>query len=558
MSVNPVKRKLAAILAADAVGYSRMMAADEEGTMKILSAHRSMIDGIIEFHEGRIINTAGDSVLAEFASPTQAVRCAVEIQDALKTRNDALPEQRRMHFRIGVNLGDVMVKGDDLLGDGVNVAARLEGIAEPGMIYIASSVYDQIAGKLDLGFVDLGEQALKNIDRPIRAYRVDRDSRRVTPDKRGPARGAGPWIAAAVAVAAIGAGAFWFQGQQTASRQEESTKAKAAADAEIAKARAETEEARSRAAAAQRALEEQRLAETRARAQAELSAARAEADATRRKAEGELASATKARRAAEEEAARRKAEADAALASAKAAARPAAKAAAAPVPATKWAATFACGSTGPVPPASFPASVSSVGSAFALGRGEAGQPGSLRMKGTRQPDGRLSLSGGGIAGVAHAKGQAYDAVLEGKFTGERYEGRGKLGDRDCTLTLMTEAAAVRQAADLQASYPGPWTASVACAALSSLPPSVHPMGASASGQQYDVFAGKQGQPGSVRLTGQRMPDGAMRVAGKGIASNKEFFGQPYQVDFAGKFSGERFEGRGKFGTRDCLLTIARR
>ena len=131
MSVNPVKRKLAAILAADAVGYSRMMAADEEGTMKILSAHRSVIDGIIQFHEGRIINTAGDSVLAEFASPTQAVRCAVEIQDALKTRNDSLPEDRQMQFRIGVNLGDVMVKGDDLLGDGVNIAARLEGIAEP-------------------------------------------------------------------------------------------------------------------------------------------------------------------------------------------------------------------------------------------------------------------------------------------------------------------------------------------------------------------------------------------------------------------------------------------
>jgi len=276
MSVNPVKRKLAAILAADAVGYSRMMAADEEGTMKILSAHRSMIDGIIEFHEGRIINTAGDSVLAEFASPTQAVRCAVEIQDALKTRNDALPEQRRMHFRIGVNLGDVMVKGEDLLGDGVNVAARLEGIAEPGMIYIASSVYDQIAGKLDLGFVDLGEQSLKNIDRPIRAYRVDRDSRRATVGKRKSGTGALQWVAAAVAVSAIGGGIYWYQGQQAAGRQEEMARTKAAADAEIAKARAEADAAKQSAAvatdsaaAAQRALEEQRIGATRARAQAE-------------------------------------------------------------------------------------------------------------------------------------------------------------------------------------------------------------------------------------------------------------------------------------------------
>ncbi|HEY5720353.1 MAG TPA: adenylate/guanylate cyclase domain-containing protein, partial [Gammaproteobacteria bacterium] len=168
----PLKRRLVTILAADAVGYSRMMSADEEDTLRVLGAHRAVIDGIIAFHEGRIVNTAGDSVLAEFASPVQAVRCAVEMQDALKTRNDALPEARRMLFRVGINLGDVMVKGDDLLGDGVNVAARLEGIAEPGGICISSSVYDQISGKLDLRLDDIGEQALKNISRPIRTYRI--------------------------------------------------------------------------------------------------------------------------------------------------------------------------------------------------------------------------------------------------------------------------------------------------------------------------------------------------------------------------------------------------
>src|SRR5205085_6188877 len=124
------KRKLAAILAADAVGYSRMMGEDEEGTMRVLAAHRTVIDGVIDFHDGRIVGTAGDSVLAEFASPVEAVRCAVEIQAALYTRNDSLPETNKMQFRIGVNLGDVMEKDDDLLGDGVNVAARLEGIAE--------------------------------------------------------------------------------------------------------------------------------------------------------------------------------------------------------------------------------------------------------------------------------------------------------------------------------------------------------------------------------------------------------------------------------------------
>ena len=167
-----VKRRLTCILAADAVGYSQHMGRDEEGTIRVLAAHRSVIDGIIIFHGGRIISTAGDSVLAEFASVVEAVRSAVEIQEALKTRNDTLPEESRMHFRVGVNLGDVVVKDNDLLGDGVNVAARLETIAEPGGICISSSVYDQITGKLDLGFKDIGEQSLKNISRPIRVYRV--------------------------------------------------------------------------------------------------------------------------------------------------------------------------------------------------------------------------------------------------------------------------------------------------------------------------------------------------------------------------------------------------
>ena len=142
------------------------MSTDEEGTLRILAAHRAVIDGIIEFHEGRIINTAGDSVIAEFGSPVEAVRCAAEIQDALKTRNDSLPEAQRLLFRIGVNRGDVMEKGSDLLGDRVHVAARLESIAEPAGICVSSSVYDQIAGKLDLGFVNIGTQSLKNIQRP--------------------------------------------------------------------------------------------------------------------------------------------------------------------------------------------------------------------------------------------------------------------------------------------------------------------------------------------------------------------------------------------------------
>jgi hypothetical protein len=510
--------------------------------MKVLSAHRSVIDGIIQFHEGRIINTAGDSVLAEFASPTQAVRCAVEIQDALKTRNDTLPEDRRMHFRIGVNLGDVMVKGDDLLGDGVNVAARLEGIAEPGHIYIASSVYDQIAGKLDLGFVDLGEQSLKNIDRPIRAYRVDRDSRRVTVAKRKSGTKPASWVAAALAAAALGAGVLWFQGQQAASRQEQSAKAKAAADAEIAKARAEAEEAKKTAAAsadtaaaAQRALEEQRIAATRARAQAELSAARAEAEATRSKAQAELASASEARRAAE-------------TASKKAAA----PATAAPsAGSTKWAGTFACGSIGTSPPAAYSAVLNSVGNSFELSAGKRGQPGWLQMTGIRRADGTLRLAG---SGINRGSGTTYQATMEGRFTGEHYLGRGVFGTRDCSLRIVTEEAAAREAVAL----PGPWTANLACAAEASSPPAAFPMHIAVNGRNFELTAGKPGEPHSAKMGGRREAGGRMRITGKGISGMKESYGQAYGIEFDGKFASERYQGRGKLGARDCSLTIARR
>lgn len=213
----PMKRRLAAILAMDAVGYSTLIASDEEGTIATLRAHRVVIDGIIGLHEGRIVNTAGDSVLAEFASPVEAVRCAVEIQDALKTRNEGIPEEKQLLFRIGINLGDVMVEGEneDLLGDGVNIAARLEGCAEPGGIVVSSSIYDQIADKLSLGFTDMGEQSLKNIPRPVRAFSISGVAAPTGPSptgplgaKRGLSRRALAGIVAAVLIAAI-AGAYF-------------------------------------------------------------------------------------------------------------------------------------------------------------------------------------------------------------------------------------------------------------------------------------------------------------------------------------------------------------
>ncbi len=167
-----MERRLAAILAADVVGYSRLMEADEEATARTLNDYREIVDGLVADHHGRVFGSAGDSVVAEFPSPVEAVRCAVDIQRELEARNVDLPEDRRMRLRIGVNLGDVIVEGDNLLGDGVNIAARLEALAEPGGISLARSVFDQVKKQLDLGYEYRGEHAVKNIAEPVRVYRV--------------------------------------------------------------------------------------------------------------------------------------------------------------------------------------------------------------------------------------------------------------------------------------------------------------------------------------------------------------------------------------------------
>jgi adenylate cyclase len=167
-----LERKLTAILCADVFGYSRLMGDDEEATLRTLSSHRKLIDSLVEQHRGRFVNSAGDSVLAEFASVVNAVQCAVEIQTTLKAENANIPPERRMEFRIGVNLGDVMVDSEQIYGDGVNVAARLESLAEPGGICISAIVHDQIKNKVALSYEDLGAQQVKNIAEPVRVFRV--------------------------------------------------------------------------------------------------------------------------------------------------------------------------------------------------------------------------------------------------------------------------------------------------------------------------------------------------------------------------------------------------
>src|SRR5829696_6956904 len=169
---QPIERKLAAIFAADVAGYSRLMGQDEVGTLRTLAAHREIMDRLIAEHRGRIANTAGDSVLAAFPSVVDAVKCAIEVQEQLREKNEEVPEERQLRFRIGVHVGDVIVRSGDLFGDGVNIAARLQSIAEAGGVCVSGAAHDYVRKALLLSYADLGPQQVKNIDEPVRAYFV--------------------------------------------------------------------------------------------------------------------------------------------------------------------------------------------------------------------------------------------------------------------------------------------------------------------------------------------------------------------------------------------------
>ncbi len=474
-----VKRRLSCILAADAVGYSQQMEQDEESTIRVLAAHRAVIDGIIAFHGGRIISTAGDSVLAEFGSVVEAVRCAVEIQEALKTRNDALPDKSQMHFRVGVNLGDVVVKNDDLLGDGVNVAARLETIAEPGGICISSSVYDQITGKLDLGFQDIGEQTLKNISRPIRVYRVSGTGRPqpaaspAWPTRRGHA--ALPWAIGGLCVVALSGLAAWQLGWISLAGPDRAARSPAppapASTAGSGSPRADT----SSPSAASAALKAQSDSET-ARARTEAEAARV----AKMQADAEAA-ANRVRLQALSDAARIRAEAKAAAARETAAAAPkpaiqagapiahtaqgapgdtapatsasisADKAASAPARAVAggtrfdgaWNVAVECESMGPRALGYKFDFVAQVKDNFLRGERHAeGTPGWLRLEGPIEPDGSATLDARGLTddpkysnGVAHGTPYAYHVAAHfdsGRGTGRRLELRA------CSLSFARQ------------------------------------------------------------------------------------------------------------------------
>ena len=214
-----MKRKIAAIFAADIAGYSRLVAEDEEETLRRLASYRLVTDDFIAKCGGRIFNTAGDAVLAEFPSAVEAVRCAIDIQESLRTRNMAYPPSRQMSFRIGITIGDVVERDGDLLGDGVNIAARLEGLAEVGGICVSRAVHEQVANKLSVQFADIGAQEVKNIPTPVHAYMVAmrrEDGTYATPQVKKPAKAAAApnwmWPAAATLIflAAIGVGGFLY------------------------------------------------------------------------------------------------------------------------------------------------------------------------------------------------------------------------------------------------------------------------------------------------------------------------------------------------------------
>ena len=176
MEPTKVKRKLTAILSADVKGYSRLMGEDEVATIRTLTAYRELMGSFIQQHRGRVVDTPGDNLLAEFGSVVDAVTCAVAVQRELAQRNVELPDQRKMEFRIGINLGDVVVEGERIYGEGVNIAARVEGLAEGGGISISGTVYDQVKNKVALGYEFQGEQTVKNIAEPVRVYQIRTDA----------------------------------------------------------------------------------------------------------------------------------------------------------------------------------------------------------------------------------------------------------------------------------------------------------------------------------------------------------------------------------------------
>jgi class 3 adenylate cyclase len=315
MSSEEFKRKLTAIMSADVAGYSRLMGDNEAATVKTLEAYKQVMFSLIKQHRGRVVDSPGDNLLAEFASVVDAVQCGVAVQNELKARNAYLPENRRMRFRIGINLGDVIEEGDRIYGDGVNIAARLESLSDPGGICVSRTAFDHIETKLPLGYEYLGEQTVKNIAKPIGAYRVVLEPR-ITVVGAGEKKVASKWLPlpltiAVVLILLVGAGAIWHFAVRTSSpplekADQKRTESQLAAQLEAQKQSTEQAERAGEDAKREALLQAQkqvaeetlrhaqeetsRLAEERKRLEAERRAsdrAKKQADETRRRAQAE-------------------------------------------------------------------------------------------------------------------------------------------------------------------------------------------------------------------------------------------------------------------------------
>ena len=226
MTSDNLKRKLTTILSADVKGYSRLMGEDEEWTLRTLNSYKMLIRNLVGEHRGRVVASPGDNVLAEFASVVDAVECGVEIQQVLRTKNALLPETRKMEFRIGINLGDVIEEEDSIYGDGVNIAARLEALADPGGICISESAFQQIENKIPLHYDYLGEHEVKNIAKPVRVYRarIDPESvpSQVTEEKKPKRKKFSRAVMAGIAlvVIAVAAALYLFAFRPSAPKQQ--------------------------------------------------------------------------------------------------------------------------------------------------------------------------------------------------------------------------------------------------------------------------------------------------------------------------------------------------
>lgn len=473
---GPVARRLAAILAADAANFSGLVAEDEERTLRMLARHRVIIDRTIAAHEGRIVTTAGDSVLAEFASPVQAVRAAIAIQRSLADVATRSEGGRPMRFRIGINVGDVVVDGDNLLGDGVNVAVRLETIAQPGAILISASVRDHIAGKIAAVMEDLGNQFLKNIPKPVRAYRVvfDDEESRILAD-RARRLGARSYAAiAAIAVVALGLG--WWKSQtaaptkasadpgtalgsatddertywQVVSQSRDPDELKAflrrypqSTFAEIAQARLNGLLA-GRAQHAESAELVQKSAEA-AKAQAEAARLKGEADAAIARAATEQASAMRLKAEAELAAVRAAAASKAVVDAQQRLARPGGASISADeqivlVRSTspydgRWTADWNCEASADQPSSTLKLPVLIQYREIRIEQGQVGLPGYFRAYGRIAEDGSFDLKGTSLPKTQRILGSEQSMAASGRGEMDKFEGHGSIGTRRCAVLI---------------------------------------------------------------------------------------------------------------------------